>query len=89
MPRIRVAVDGAMGQVSQAADATENAANWATAIMSRVWRDGVEIDLVMPETVRTKLQRIRIVGWILIAVVDALDGVELRVKLGSAPENEQ
>jgi uncharacterized protein (DUF58 family) len=85
MPRIRVAVNGAMQQVDQAADAAENAANWAAALAQRVWKHGLEIDLVVPESVRAKLTGVRIVGPVLVALVDALDGVELRVKLGSSP----
>jgi len=83
MPRIRVAVNDAMAEVDQAANATENAANWASALAQRVWEHGLEADLVVPSTVRAKLDAIRIVGPVLVAVLDALDGVELRVKLGA------
>lgn len=88
MPRIKVSVAQGMGAVASASAAGENAANWAAALMQRVWEHGLEIDLVVPESVRAKLAAVPIVGRILVAVLDALDGIELRITLGGGPPKE-
>lgn len=83
--KIRAAVNSAMADVSQASSSAENAARWATAIMSAVWEHGitVEVDLMTPER-EEALSNIPVVGPLVSRVVSCFDDLEVRIKLGKS-----
>jgi len=71
-----------MNDLSAAAGASQNAANWSSQIAQRIWEKGIEIELDVPDEVRTKLLTIPGVGKLLVELVDAIDDIEVKVRLG-------
>jgi len=71
-----------MGDLSDAANESERAAEWIAKIAARFWEKGIEVGVVIPEQVKDGLGTIPSVGLDLRAIAEAAEEVKLRIRLG-------
>jgi hypothetical protein len=79
-----MARDRIKNEVIDAAHAAENASNWGTAVLRRVWEHGVDVTLTVPAATKTKLGKIPGLGPKLVAV---LESVKVHVDLAHSETN--